>query len=1109
MKKLTKTLLITLILVAICAAFFACDFSENTKPQPVVSYSVQFAQAEISMTVGDRIELPAVYVFKSVDGASSAIDAQCTYSISEEDVAILNSEGKLVALKQGTTTLVAKYQNATAVLVVNVNAQTKQDITITFESGCEIPSVTRKVSGNTVILPSISERKGYTFDGWQTPDGVKKSGDSISAPKNDVTITATWTKIAYSITYVLNGGTNDSSNPDTYYVDSNAIVLNYPSKTNAKFDGWYKDAAFTERIALIAKGTVGNITLYAKFNDYPIASFDGGQGATGSVSDIVLENGTQITLPKNDFTKKGYDFVGWNDGSNTYQAGANYTLTSSTTFTAQWQAVDYTIAYHLDGGVNNQGNPASYKITDSNITLLDATKSGYNFAGWYSDATFCYPIESIDTSKAQNVEVYAKFSLLLDVSFDANGGEGQAPSTIRQSKNGKITLPENTFTNVEGFFAGWFDGKRVYRPGDTYVVTKDVAFKAQWLGNFEIGAELFDLASGGYTIVYQNDEYAKSAAESIKTYIKQTLGVNISAVCEVNYTGFDYETSKIISVGKTSVFNCLEHFKWNGNIVNSEQLISSAVLVSDSFAIASDRYVICLIANNQNGILYAADQFVEDNLGIRFLTAEYTYVPQITSANIMAQCNTFAPQFEYRQYLNTSTFYPSTSENIKYSQHLRFNGDYITSGNSGIGGFEWYTDAAKGIGTAHNTISFVKPSDYSKYENTMFFKYNGNIIDVCYTDGITSSGTIDRSTSAIDTAAEAMYAALYDLLANTDKDNFWLSVGQADTNERCECSDCIAATKQYNRSGITVRFWNAIINELENCGNAKVRNKNYRLVMFAYQYNLLAPVIDGKTDSTCIPNNEHLWVRIAPIVVDRYLALDDENQPLLQRENGRTYDSSTMLGHVSASTIYSDWAKVTSNLFSWTYSPDFGNYFAYTGAVVNMKRNLTLLKNSGVDYAFIQGVFNEKTHADQYLEAYVFSKLCWNPDADATKLRNEFLKYYYGEIAYEKVKQYYDNFDAEYARRYSTSGTGSNGFVNVYEKNKISDSFYLAQIELLDQAASVLSQDCASRLSQLKLIPLFMLAKQNSNYRTEFSTLFESMGGVHISEGNTMSNFVW
>lgn len=1107
MKKLMKTLYITLILVALCAVLVACDFSGNTPPQPVVSYSIRFADTEISMTVGDRIELPAVYVFKSVDGVSSAADVQCTYSISEEDVVFLNSEGKLVALKAGTTTLVAKYQNATAVLVVNVVEQTNTDVIITFESGCEIPSFTRKVSGNMVVLPSISERKGYTFDGWQTTEGIKKAGDSISAPQNNITITAKWTKITYTITYVLNGGTNDAANPDTYYVDRNAIVLNYPTKDNAKFDGWYKDAAYSERISIIQKGSVGNLTLYAKFIDYPIASFDGGQGATGNVNDIVLENGTQITLPENGFTKNGYNFVGWNDGSNTYQTGANYTLTSSTTFTAQWQAVDYTITYHLDGGVNNQGNPASYKITDRNITLLDASKSGYNFAGWYLDSNFVYSIETIDTSKAENIEVYAKFSLLLDVTFDGNGGNGNVPATIRQSKNGTITLPENTFTNVEGFFVGWSDGKNVYQPGDSYVVTKDVEFKAQWLGNFEIGADLFDLASGGYTIVYQNDEYAKSAAESIKTYIKQTLGVNVSAVCEVNYTGFDYATSKIISVGKTSVFNGLEHFKWNGNTVNSEQLISSAVAVTDSFAIASDRYVICLIANNPNGILYAADQFVEDNLGVRFLTADYTYVPQISSANMTAQCNTFAPQFEYRQYLNTSSFYPSTSANIEYSQHMRFNGDYVTSGNNNIGGFEWYTDSEKGIGTAHNTLAFVNPSDYADYAETMFFSFNGNIIDVCYTDGITSAGTIDRSTSAIDTAAEAMYAALYNLLANTDKNDFWLSVGQTDTNERCQCADCTAATKKYNRSGISIRFWNAIINELENCGNAKVQNKNYRLVMFAYQYNIFAPIVNGSVDSTCIPNSEHLWVRIAPLAVDRYLALDDANQPLLQRENGRAYDRDTTLGHISASTIYSDWAKVTTNLFSWTYSPDFGNYFAYTGALTNMKHNLTLLKNSGVDYAFVQGVYNEKIHIDQYLEAYVFSKLCWNPDADVTELRNEFLKYYFGEDAYENVKQYYDNFDAEYARRFSTSGTGTNGIDKVWES--ISDSFYQSQIELLEQAASVSSQECKNRILQLKLVPLFMLAKQNSNYRTEFTNLFESLGGVYINEGNTISDFVW
>lgn len=38
-------------------------------------------------------------------------------------------------------------------------------------------------------------------------------------------------------------------------------------------------------------------------------------------------------------TKEGYSFEGWNDGSTTYAAGAAYTLTQATTFTAQWGVV--------------------------------------------------------------------------------------------------------------------------------------------------------------------------------------------------------------------------------------------------------------------------------------------------------------------------------------------------------------------------------------------------------------------------------------------------------------------------------------------------------------------------------------------------------------------------------------------------------------------------------------------------------------------------------------------------------------------------------------------------------------------------------------------------
>lgn len=1104
MRTLLKSLFIALLSAALCAGLCACGFSGST--DPVVSYSVSFSKTELTLTVGETVDLPAATVYQTTDGKTETTDLACAYSVSEEEILRLSSNGKLTALSRGTTTLVAKYKNASAVMIITVEEKRQNRVTIVFDSGYGAEPFQREVFGTVVILPE-TERKGYTFDGWDTGKGIYPAGATIDAPTENVTFTATWTKIDYTITYILNGGINSAQNPLSYTVDSETVVLQYPEKANAIFSGWYRDAEMATRITVIPKGSTGNLTLYAKFDDLPVASFSGGAGATGSVASVVTERGANIVLPQNGFTKIGYRFVGWSDGVNRYAAGDGYTLSASVVFTAEWEMIEYSVTYHLDGGSNAAENPISYNVADPDLPLSAAEKSGYRFGGWYSDPTFFYPVEEIRSSAAKDMELYAKFDRLYRISFLANGGKGTAPADLWQVKNGTVILPENPFTNAEAFFDGWSDGKKVYRPGDRYPVTGDTSFSAQWTENFEEGTLLFDLAYGGYTIVYQNEAAIKGAAESLRDYLFRVFGVKVPILSDEAYRDYEYKTSKVISLGTTQVFQSLEHFRLDGNTVSAEEVIFGALSAADSFAFVTDRYTVCLVGNNENGVLYAADQFAEDYLGIRFLAPEVIYVPKMDSARILSQSSLFAPQFAYRQYLNSATYYPSQTADIEYTRHLRFNGDYAPSASAGDSGFTWYTDAGKGIGTAHNTLAFVNPAKYAAYASTMFFTYGGSIIDVCYTDGITSSGEIDRSTPAIDTAAEAMYAALYDLLANTDKDDFWLSVGQADTNEYCPCDDCVAATKIYNRSGISIRFWNAILRELETCQNAAVRNKNYRLVMFAYQYNLIPPVVNGTIDPTCVPDKEHLWVRIAPIVMDRYLALSSARQPLLQRENGRVFDINASLGHLPSADIYENWAKVTSNLFSWTYTPDFDNYFAYTGALAHMKDNLSLMKECGVEYVFIQGVFNERIHADQYLDAYVTSKLIWNPDADVTDLRDEFLLRYYGEDAYEKVKRYYDAFDEEYAKRFSVSGTGSNGMGKVY--GTIPDSFYLSQTELLEQAKAASSAEYAQRIDALRLVPLFMLAKQNESYRTQFTDSFAALGGRHVSEGRTVENFAW
>ena len=69
----------------------------------------------------------------------------------------------------------------------------------------------------------------------------------------------------YNITYVLDGGTNDSGNPDTYTEQTETITLKAAVKDDYIFDGWYMDAEFKEIVTKIVKGSTGNITLYAKW----------------------------------------------------------------------------------------------------------------------------------------------------------------------------------------------------------------------------------------------------------------------------------------------------------------------------------------------------------------------------------------------------------------------------------------------------------------------------------------------------------------------------------------------------------------------------------------------------------------------------------------------------------------------------------------------------------------------------------------------------------------------------------------------------------------------------------------------------------------------------
>lgn len=70
----------------------------------------------------------------------------------------------------------------------------------------------------------------------------------------------------YSIRYVLNGGSNNIDNPDSYIAGTDFITIDNPARDGYDFSGWYYDESFNEKFGFISKMTQGNITLYAKWS---------------------------------------------------------------------------------------------------------------------------------------------------------------------------------------------------------------------------------------------------------------------------------------------------------------------------------------------------------------------------------------------------------------------------------------------------------------------------------------------------------------------------------------------------------------------------------------------------------------------------------------------------------------------------------------------------------------------------------------------------------------------------------------------------------------------------------------------------------------------------
>ena len=267
----------------------------------------------------------------------------------------------------------------------------------------------------TTETPTINlanpTRAGYNFWFWFPLDTIPQG--SIG----DRYVWAIWSApINYTITYNLNGGTNNPANPSLYNVNSSLITLADPTREGYTFTGWTPTDS-------IPAGSTGNKTFTATWSD-PIVyniTYDlaGGINDPANPATYTVESDL-ITLA--DPTREGYTFTGWTP-TGSIPAGS----TGNKTFTATWSdPIAYDITYDLAGGINDPANPATYTIESALITLAAPTRAGYDFTGWT-------PTDNIPAGSTGDKAFTATWSapIVYPITYVMNGGvnAGVNPAT--------------------------------------------------------------------------------------------------------------------------------------------------------------------------------------------------------------------------------------------------------------------------------------------------------------------------------------------------------------------------------------------------------------------------------------------------------------------------------------------------------------------------------------------------------------------------------------------------------------------------------------------------------------------------------------------------------
>ena len=272
-------------------------------------------------------------------------------------------------------------------------AAPEKTVTLVYNDGTENGSVTVK-KGETAQTPT-PQREGYTFKGWYEDEAGTTPFDVNAPIVSDTTIYAKWEanrNTTYTVHYIYtdaDGVVHDVAPSVTRNGIVGSTVLEKAVAAAGEYAGYAVDA-LSKSLTLQPAASQNMITfVYTSLADMqytvqyvyngtalhttaPIAAE--AQSFTVTADENVLNSLLQangVELPEADRSQR-------------------VTLTPGGENIVTFTLVDagFTITYHgLEGSTGAENNPTSYTVNSDDITLVNPSKTGYEFLGWTTTAS--------------------------------------------------------------------------------------------------------------------------------------------------------------------------------------------------------------------------------------------------------------------------------------------------------------------------------------------------------------------------------------------------------------------------------------------------------------------------------------------------------------------------------------------------------------------------------------------------------------------------------------------------------------------------------------------------------------------------------------------------